>query len=358
MITPNKISAANRQGIIWTVFISVLCLGRVAQADVATFVGSGCMLNLRVHDITEHVLTIEMRRADIERLQVGAPSPESYSDHFFIRNCGDEFKVKVVSMSEGSVILRLPRSTVATLEVGSMPGTAGDALKGHDVGAAALHQAEATRLAREQEVLEARTAGPDSRPVPQPAPVPYAYSPAPSAAYGTQSAYVNALRAYDAAQLSYSGYGAYGMPGAYGTPGYGAQGAQGTAGAYGTSGAYGAPGAYVTHQAYANAVFGSLRGRMLVDGKPYAGCRVTLRRLDTGFKGFLAAKERPQLFDAITDAQGVYRFEQLPEGPYDIYWIPPGKDYWVRLLKEGPTVVIPAGTVVQQPDINADMKVL
>jgi hypothetical protein len=106
-----------------------------------------------------------------------------------------------------------------------------------------------------------------------------------------------------------------------------------------------------------SALFGSLRGRMLVDGRPYAGCKVMLRRLDAGFVLFAVTKP-PRLFDTITDDQGVYRFERLPEGPYDIYWIPPGRDYWVRLLKEKPPVVIGAGTETVQPDINADMKAI
>jgi hypothetical protein len=97
---------------------------------------------------------------------------------------------------------------------------------------------------------------------------------------------------------------------------------------------------------------------MLVKGRPYAGCRVKLRRLPTESVGLFAPKEPPQLFDAITDGRGVYWFGQLPEGPYDIYWIPPGKKHWVRLLKKGPAVVIRAGAAVQQPDINADMRAL
>ena len=43
---------------------------------------------------------------------------------------------------------------------------------------------------------------------------------------------------------------------------------------------------------------------------------------------------------------------------YDLYWGPPGKSYWVRLLKERPAVVIHAGAKVVQPDINADMRVI
>lgn len=275
MMTPHNNLWANRHRIVWTVSILVLFFARVAQGDTATLVGSGCVLDLQLHDIEEHVFVVEAKRGDIARLEVAAPGPELYSDRLFIRNCTDEFEAKLISMSKDSVILRLPRYMVATLEVGLMPGTAGDAPRSHDVESAALHQAEVTPLAREREVLKARTTG-----------------------KGTPPTNVG------------------------------------------------------------NAEFGSLRGRMLANGKPYAGINVKLRRLDTESWDFFARKKRPQLFDTITDGQGFYRFEQLPEGSYDIYWIPPGRDHWVRLLKKGPAVVIHAGAVLIQPDINADMKIL
>ncbi|MFQ5874983.1 MAG: carboxypeptidase-like regulatory domain-containing protein [Dehalococcoidia bacterium] len=272
----NKIRRASCWGMMWPVLVLVLCLGRPAQADVATFVGSGCLLSLRVQDVTETFLTAEIKRADIERLHVGVSSQELYGDRFFIPNCADEFRVKLVSLSEEVAIVRLPLDILAALEVGPMPATAQVAPSSQDVEAGAL-QAEVTRLGREMEVFKAQTA-----------------------------------ELFQAGTTEKE---------------------------------------RTVESDIRNAVFGNLRGRMLVDGRPYAGCQVKLRRL-TG------DKTDPQLFDAVTDRQGVYRFEGLPEGPYDIYWMPPGKNYWVRLLKEDPTVVIRAGREVVQPDINADMRVL
>lgn len=274
MMMRNKIARPNRQGIIWTVLILVLCFGRPAQADVAAFIGSGCRLDLRVQDITEQRLLVEIRLADIERLRIDVSSDELYGDRFSLRNCPDEFEGKVVSMSGESAILALPRHIVATLEIEPAPGTAGAAYRSEDAEAPAP-QTEVTPQAGEMEVLGAVTTD----------------------------------RQRDA------------------------------------------------EFDIVNALFGSLRGRMLVDGRPYAGCKVKLRRLDTGFVLFAVTKP-PRLFDAITDDQGVYRFERLPEGLYDIYWIPPGSDYWVRLLKEKPPVVIGAGAETVQPDINADMKAI
>ena len=104
-------------------------------------------------------------------------------------------------------------------------------------------------------------------------------------------------------------------------------------------------------------LFGSLSGRLLAGGMPYRDTSVKIRRLPTeSAEG--DTKTHTQLFDAVTDSQGIYRFERLPEGPYDIYWIPPGRTYWVRLLREKPTTAIRAGQHQTQPDINADMMVV
>lgn len=107
---------------------------------------------------------------------------------------------------------------------------------------------------------------------------------------------------------------------------------------------------------FEQAVFGSLRGRLLVSGKPYSGAPVKVRRLPTT-SAKADSKTGPQLFEAITDIQGIYRFDQLPEGPYDIYWIPPQSNYWVRRLTQGPTTVIRAGQERVVSDINTDMVV-
>lgn len=104
-------------------------------------------------------------------------------------------------------------------------------------------------------------------------------------------------------------------------------------------------------------LFGSLSGRLLAGGMPYRDAPVKIRRLPTeSAEG--DTKTRPQLFDAVTDSQGIYRFERLPDGPYDIYWIPPERTYWVRMLREKPTTAIRAGQHQTQPDIDADMMVL
>lgn len=102
--------------------------------------------------------------------------------------------------------------------------------------------------------------------------------------------------------------------------------------------------------------FGSLSGRLLTGGKPYKDARVIVRRLPTeSEKG--DTKMSSQTFDAVTNSQGIYRFGQLPEGPYDIYWIPPGASYWVRQLTKVPATVIHTGEQRRQDDINADMMV-
>lgn len=265
--------------IIWPVLILVLCFGGLARAEVVTFVGSDCQLDLRVQDVTENLLTGVIKRADIKRLRVGVSSDDLLSDRLLIRDCSDEFKVKMVSMSEEWVILVLPKDIIATFELGPKPETPSNAPVSQDVKPGA-QQAEVAPPGRELKTSKARTGDMEE---------------------GVESDVLKIL-------------------------------------------------------------FGSLRGRMLANGKPYAGCKVKLRLLMPSYLSRIFSGKRDdtdsQLFEATTDDQGVYRFERLPEGAYDIFWIPPGRDYWVRLFKKEPGVVIHAGAEVVRPDINADMRVV
>ena len=265
--------------IIWPVLILVLCFGGLARADVVTFVGSDCQLDLRVQDVTENLLTGVIKRSDIKRLRVGVSSDDLLSDRLLIRDCSDEFKVKMVSMSEEWVILVLPKDIIATFEIGSTPETPSNAPVSQDVKPGA-QQAEVVPSVRKLKTSKARTGDMEG---------------------GVESDILKTL-------------------------------------------------------------FGSLRGRMLSKEKPYAGCKVKLRLLKPSYLTRIFTGKRDdtgsQLFEATTDDQGVYRLERLPEGAYDIFWIPPGRDYWVRLFKKGPGVVIRAGAEVVQPDINADMRVV
>jgi hypothetical protein len=240
--------------IIWPVLILVLCFGGLARADVVTFVGSDCQVDLRVQDVTENLLTGVIKRADIKRLQVGVSSDDLLSDRLLIRDCSDEFKVKMVSMSEEWVILVMPKDIIATFELGSTPETPSNAPVSQDVKPGA-QQAEVAPPGRELKTSKARTGDMEG---------------------GVESDVLKIL-------------------------------------------------------------FGSLRGRMLANGKPYAGCKVKLRLLKPSYLNRIFTGKRddtgPQLFEATTDDQGVYRLERLPEGAYDIFWIPPGRDYWVRLFK-------------------------
>lgn len=230
------------------------------MADEITFVGSSCTLDLQVREVTEEGVTVEMKRAEIDRLLIGVSGNTPFGDRLSVQNCSDEFEVKLVSMSAGAVVLRLPRNIVATAEIRSGP------------------QPRAAKEVQRNSATETTVTEPEAaRSIVVPSVVEHAH-------------------------------------------------------------------------------LGSLHGRMLTNGKPFAGCKVKVRRLQTS--GFFINEQEPQVFEATTDEQGIYRFEQLPEGPYDIYWMPPGQDYWVRLLREAPTVMVGAGKEVVQPDINADMRVM
>ncbi len=276
MIIYNHSRWVNHQKKLWIVLILILCFSGPAQADVVTFVGSDCMLNLRVQEIMENLITGEMKRVDMERLRMGVSKHDLFSDRLIIRGCSDEFKVKMISMSEKSLILVLPRDIVNTINAKTMPETDRQYQGSLNAKPAALQSEVEAHQDQKRELQKARTAEKERDLESDPE----------------------------------------------------------------------------------KALFGSIHGRMLASGKPYVNGKVKVRRLFT--KSIFSVKHdtKAQLFDAITDDQGVYRFERLPVGSYDIYWMPPSKDYWVRHFKEKPAFVIRAGEEIEMSDINASMRVV
>ncbi len=115
-----------------------------------------------------------------------------------------------------------------------------------------------------------------------------------------------------------------------------------------------------------NPHLGSIVGQVLWDGQPAEGCRVKVvqvSRMDSlrlaarllGVSEAEAAKETA-MEEAVTDATGRYRIEQLVPGEYDIYWKPRGVTNWIRRLSERPDLLILAGEATTYPDIKAHVQ--
>ncbi len=63
---------------------------------------------------------------------------------------------------------------------------------------------------------------------------------------------------------------------------------------------------------------------------------------------------RPEdlVFEAITDEEGYYEFNNIPLGEYDIYWAPLAGESWYRRLSEKPNITVRPGETVNYPDIE------
>ena len=113
-------------------------------------------------------------------------------------------------------------------------------------------------------------------------------------------------------------------------------------------------------QASIGVLTGNVTGRTLQHGRPLAGCRVKLsaiRGTATELTRLLGGQSSPQgpgpkVAEAITNTNGVYLFEDVPIGDYDISWLPLGSTHWLGLLSDKPDVTVRAGEITQQGDMD------
>lgn len=104
---------------------------------------------------------------------------------------------------------------------------------------------------------------------------------------------------------------------------------------------------------------GDVTGRVLRRSRPLAGCRVKLvaiqgpsAELSRLLGGRATAGKSPATTETTTGANGVYLFEHVPIGDYDISWLPPGSAHWLGRLSEEPDITVRSGEVTQQGDID------
>lgn len=98
----------------------------------------------------------------------------------------------------------------------------------------------------------------------------------------------------------------------------------------------GAPG--VPHRAEATG--GTVYGRLLNHGRPLASCQVIIRPMTKTFAGY-TFNPAVQPIRTTTDVQGVYRFENVPPGPYKLSWLPLGTNQWIRRIAVRPDLTVP-----------------
>lgn len=90
---------------------------------------------------------------------------------------------------------------------------------------------------------------------------------------------------------------------------------------------------------------GDAEGVILRKGVGLSGCRVKLVAF-SGTGAGLRSYTKDQEYITITDKDGRYRFDQIPEGPYKIKWELPGDTGWIKRIRDRPDVTVVAGNLV------------
>ncbi|MBI1991717.1 MAG: hypothetical protein HYS71_00555 [Candidatus Omnitrophica bacterium] len=106
-------------------------------------------------------------------------------------------------------------------------------------------------------------------------------------------------------------------------------------------------------------LIGNATGRVTQRGRPLADCRVKLSPIQgpaTELTRLLGAKTSQgsgqNAVEVTTGSDGVYLFEDVPIGDYDISWLPAGSAHWLGWLSDKPDVTVRAGEITQQGDTD------
>lgn len=94
----------------------------------------------------------------------------------------------------------------------------------------------------------------------------------------------------------------------------------------------------VINQPYSTvAMGGTVLGRLMNRGRPLVNCKVSLMPLRKTLGGYtIDARAEPQ--SEQTGTRGNYRFENVPRGPYKLFWLPAGQRQWIRRIEFKPDV--------------------
>ena len=59
-----------------------------------------------------------------------------------------------------------------------------------------------------------------------------------------------------------------------------------------------------------------------------------------------------------TDADGTYRFENVPAGEYKLTWLPQGQNQWIRRIAMRPDIKVHAGETTNAKEIRVAMQTI
>jgi hypothetical protein len=90
---------------------------------------------------------------------------------------------------------------------------------------------------------------------------------------------------------------------------------------------------------------GTVRGRLMQNGRPLANCRVVIVPLEGQGKAYRYDPNREPM-STVANAEGIYDFDHVPVGKYKLTWLPAGTNQWIRKIAIKPDVAVSAGQAV------------
>ncbi len=102
---------------------------------------------------------------------------------------------------------------------------------------------------------------------------------------------------------------------------------------------------------------GTVYGRLSNRGRPLASCQVIIRPMTKKFTGYSFNRDvRP--IRTTTDAQGVYRFENVPPGSYKLSWLPQGTNQWIRRIAMRPDLAVRVRETTRVKDVSVALRTI
>ena len=90
---------------------------------------------------------------------------------------------------------------------------------------------------------------------------------------------------------------------------------------------------------------GIITGIITSNGKPLQKCQVKIYKLER--KGSLLFKRyfQTDFHETITDNNGNYKFKDIPEGDYKLYWKKSLGEPWTKRIETEPDIIVKKGQI-------------
>jgi hypothetical protein len=102
---------------------------------------------------------------------------------------------------------------------------------------------------------------------------------------------------------------------------------------------------------------GTVYSRLLDHGRPLVNCHVVLVPMHQE-QGVYCFDPDRKVLSTTTDAEGTYRFENVPAGEYKLTWLPQGLNQWIRRIAMRPDVKVRAGESTSAKEIRVAMQTI